>query len=159
MTTAMTAMRIEVGEGDLTEEEEIYRENILDHYRNPRNKGKLESCSFRHQEHNPVCGDRIELFITLTNGSVAGASFMGEGCAISQASVSMLSDKIKGMRVEELHGITKEGVLGMLGIRVGIVRLKCALLPLKALHQGLERYLEKIEQPKQEILLDTKNRE
>ncbi|MBI2147414.1 SUF system NifU family Fe-S cluster assembly protein [Candidatus Woesearchaeota archaeon] len=135
-------MKEQISEGSLSEEEEIYRENILDHYRNPRNKEKPESCSFQHLEHNPVCGDRIELFVKLSGSRVEESSFLGEGCAISQASASMLTDKIKGMPVSELQDMAKEDVLDMLGISIGIVRLKCAMLSLKALHKGLEQYTE-----------------
>lgn len=143
MNPAMNpSMRLEVGteSGMLSEDEEIYRENILDHYRSPRNKKALEEYTFRHLEYNPICGDKIELFIKL-NGQlcVEEAAFQGEGCAISQASVSMLTEKLKGMHLRDLQSIKKEDVLDMLGISIGLVRMKCALLPLKALHTGIAK--------------------
>jgi len=143
MNPAMNpSMHLEVGAepGMLSEDEEIYRENILDHYRSPRNKKSLEEYTFRHLEHNPVCGDKIELFIKL-NGQlcVEEAAFQGEGCAISQASASMLTEKLKGMHLHDLQALKKEDVLDMLGIAIGLVRMKCALLSLKTLHTGIAK--------------------
>ncbi len=119
------------------EEEEIYKENILDHYRNPRNTGELQDYSIRHRELNPLCGDQIELFVKIEGCKCANVKFCGKGCAISQAATSMLTDKIKNKNIDELKKITQEEVVNMLGIPVGIVRLKCALLPLKTLQKGI----------------------
>lgn len=127
------------GGDDLTEDEEIYKENILDHYKHPQNKGGLDPCDIRHHEHNPVCGDRIEIFIRLDQGRVADVRFDGAGCAISQASASMLTNKIKGMTIGEMKEIGREDIFAMLGIRIGVVRQKCALLSLKTLHNGMEK--------------------
>lgn len=127
-----------------SEEEEIYRENILDHYRYPRNKKALKNCTIQHLEHNPVCGDRIELFIKFNDQLlVEEAAFQGEGCAISQASVSMLTDKMVGMHLDALQNLKKEDILNMLGITIGLVRMKCALLSLKALQTGITKQYSK----------------
>ena len=119
------------------EEDEMYRENILDHFRHPHNYGVLERYSIRHKEHNPSCGDNIELFIVLEKNKVREVKFYGKGCAISIASASMLTDKIKSLSVSELKQITKEQVLEMIGIPLGVVRTKCGLLSLNVLEKGI----------------------
>lgn len=120
----------------------MYKENILDHYRDPHNAGRLDGATFSHKELNPSCGDTIELFVKLDGGKVADVRFDGHGCAISQASVSMLTDHIKGMDLEALGNLAKEDVFRLLGVEVGITRLRCALLGLKTLEAGLRRYSE-----------------
>ncbi len=119
-------------------EDDIYRENILDHYRNPHNKGELKGFNFTDKENNPLCGDTIEAFIRVEDGKVKGISWKGSGCAISQASMSMLTDEIKGKSVEEIKKMTKDDIVKMLGIKLGIVRLKCALLGLKTISKALD---------------------
>jgi nitrogen fixation NifU-like protein len=117
--------------------DDLYRELILDHYRNPRNKGRLDEADISFEDDNPLCGDRIHLFLTLDDADrVQNVAWEGEGCAISMASASMLSESIKGKSLEELRGFGKEDLLEMLGIELGPVRLKCALLPLKVLKAG-----------------------
>jgi nitrogen fixation NifU-like protein len=117
--------------------DDMYREMILDHYRNPRNKGLLSPADIDYEEDNPVCGDHIHLTIQLDeNDVVKGVGWEGEGCAISQASASMLSEEIVGKSLDELRHIGKEDILEMLGIELGPVRLKCALLSLKVLKAG-----------------------
>ena len=123
-----------------TEEEEIYKENILDHFRNPHNSGRLENPTFSHKELNPLCGDLITMDIKLSNNKIEEVKFYGSGCAISQASASMLTDSIKNKSVEDLKNIKREDILNMLGIPIGIVRMKCALLSLKTLSKGLEKH-------------------
>ncbi len=130
--------RNQIGEGPLTEEQEIYRENILDHYKHPRHTGVLKEYSHRHRELNPLCGDEIEVFLKL-NGTqiVEEVAFVGKGCAISQASMSMLTEKITHLPVEHVKQMTNDDVLEMLGIPIGVVRMKCALLGLKTIHNSL----------------------
>ncbi len=128
-----------VGGEHLSEEQEIYKENILDHYKHPRRKRRIEPCDIRHHEHNPTCGDRIEIFIRLDGDAVADVGFDGHGCAISQASASMLTDKMIGMTIGEMKRIGREDILAMLGIPIGVVRQKCALLCLKTLHKAIEK--------------------
>lgn len=118
--------------------DDFYKENILDHYRNPRNAGTLEDPTYTHESHNPLCGDviRIDLHVNQDN-VVDKVTFDGKGCAISQASASMLTEMIEGMPLDEVKQISKEDILEMLGIPIGPVRMKCALLSLKALKAGV----------------------
>jgi nitrogen fixation NifU-like protein len=115
----------------------LYREAILDHYKYPRNKGHLDSPSITHFDHNPFCGDEITLELKIEDGVIVQAAFDGRGCAISQASASMMTEEIIGKTLDELKGWSKEDILDLLGIEIGPVRLKCALLPLKALKAGV----------------------
>ncbi len=125
----------------------IYQENILDHYKNPRNFGNIENSTVHHYEYNPLCGDKIELYLVIDKGEIVGdIKFSGNGCAISQASASMLFEQIKGKPLNEIKGITKENILEMLGIPISSVRLKCALLSLDTLKNIIlifERYINK----------------
>jgi len=116
----------------------LYRDNILDHYKNPRNYGKLENPDISHEEYNPLCGDRLTIQLKIgADNRVEAVKFSGHGCAISQASASMLTEMIEGKSLDEVKAITKEDILDMLGIPIGPVRLKCALLSLKALKVGV----------------------
>ena len=116
---------------------DLYREHILDHYQHPRNHGEIEDPDISQEEYNPLCGDRLVLQLKLEDDHVADVKFHGEGCAISQASASMLTELVEGKSVDELKALTKEDILDMLGIPIGPVRLKCALLSLKALKAGV----------------------
>jgi len=118
--------------------DDFYKENILDHYRNPRNAGTLENPTYTHESHNPLCGDviRVDLHINEDN-LVDKVTFEGKGCAISQASASMLTEMIEGKSLDEVKQISKEDILELLGIPIGPVRMKCALLSLKALKAGV----------------------
>jgi nitrogen fixation protein NifU and related proteins len=122
----------------MNEEDELYKENILDHYKNPHNKKKIEHATHTHKEFNPSCGDEITLFLKVQNHIITDVGFEGTGCAISQASVSMLTEYIKGKSVEEIKKIKEEKILELLGISIGPSRLKCALLSLKTLQNSLE---------------------
>ena len=125
--------------------EMIYQENILDHYKNPRNFGKINNASVHHHEYNPLCGDEIDLYLVIDNSKkIVDIKFYGKGCAISQASASMLTEQIKGKRIEEIEKLTKENILEMLGIPISPVRLKCALLSLDTLKNSVlifEKYI------------------
>ena len=116
--------------------DDLYRENILDHYHNPRNKGRLEEPDISYKDSNPLCGDVVQIDIALEDGRVKDVRFDGEGCAISLASASMLTEAIEGKSLEELKGFGKEEMLDLVAISLGPVRIKCALLPLKALKAG-----------------------
>jgi len=126
--------------------DQIYQENILDHYKSPRNHGKIENPSVHHHEYNPLCGDEIEMFLIIDKDKKsADVKFQGHGCAISQASASMLTEDVKGKSIDELKKLTKETILNMLGIPISPVRLKCALLPLDTLKNGIfifEKYMK-----------------
>lgn len=114
----------------------LYREAILDHYKHPRRKGHLENPDINHHDHNPFCGDEITIQLKVENNLVVDAAFDGRGCAISQATASMLMEEVVGKSLDELKQLDKEYILEMLGIEIGPVRLKCALLPLKVLKAG-----------------------
>ncbi len=116
---------------------DFYRENILDHYKYPRNFGVLEHPDITHQEDNPLCGDEIRLDLQLEGDKIVAVKFSGKGCAISQASASMLTEMLEGRTLEEAKGIRKEDILDLLGIPLGPVRIKCALLALKVLKAGV----------------------
>jgi nitrogen fixation NifU-like protein len=116
--------------------EDLYRDNIIDHYQNPRNYGTLEHPDISYEDSNPVCGDEIRMDLKIQDGRVLDARFQGHGCSISQASASMLTEEIIGKTLEEVKQIDKQYLLDMLGIPLGPVRLKCALLSLKVLKAG-----------------------
>jgi nitrogen fixation NifU-like protein len=117
-------------------DDQFYREYILDHYKNPRNFGKIEDADISHEELNPLCGDLVGMDFRLRDGVIDDVKFHGRGCAISQASASLLTERLKGMPLEEARAIDKEEVLGELGIDISPARLKCALLSLKVLKVG-----------------------
>ena len=117
--------------------DELYRENILEHYKHPRNHGTLDHPDITYSDANPLCGDELRMDFKITDGKIAAVRFSGQGCSISQASASMLSEKIEGMSLDDAKKITREDVLEMLGIELGPVRLKCALLSLKTLKAGV----------------------
>lgn len=116
----------------------MYRENILDHGMNPRNKGVLEPATIDYEVTNPLCGDRLRLTLRVDEAHlVTDIGWEGEGCAISQAAASMLGEEILGKSLDEVRQITKDDVFEMLGIPISQNRVKCALLGLKALNVGL----------------------
>lgn len=117
--------------------DDLYRENILDHYENPRNYGTLESPDFSYRDFNPLCGDEIQIDLRMADGKVEQIGFEGKGCAISLASASMLTEIVEGMNLAGLRNLGKEDILESLGIPLSPMRLKCALLPLKALKAGV----------------------
>ncbi len=116
---------------------DMYRENILDHGKNPRNRGVLDPADIDFEGHNPLCGDRLRLTMRLDEeGRIAELAWDGEGCAISQASASMLGEMILGMTLDEVKQIDKQVIFDMLGIPLSMSRVKCALLSLKVLKAG-----------------------
>jgi len=118
-------------------EESIYREQIIDLYENPLNYGSLDPADFSYEEDNPLCGDVIRISVRLDkNNKVEEVLWEGQGCAISQASASLLTEEIKGMSIEEIKSFSKERLLDLLGIQLSMTRVKCALLSLKVLKAG-----------------------
>ncbi|HET7678380.1 MAG TPA: SUF system NifU family Fe-S cluster assembly protein [Candidatus Limnocylindrales bacterium] len=117
--------------------DDLYRDEILEHYRRPHNFGTLENADASHEGANPLCGDRITIFLGLEDDRVREVAFTGRGCAISQASASMLTDAIKGKRLDEVAAIGRQDVLDDLGIEISPARLKCALLSLETLQRAL----------------------
>ncbi len=121
---------------------DIYREIILDYYRNPRNYGKLENPDISNRDSNPLCGDELEMHINLKDNKVTDVKFTGKGCAISQASASMLTELIMGKDFDYVKKLTKEDILENLGLHdLGPARIKCALLSLKVMKYGIYSYL------------------
>jgi len=121
----------------------MYREQILDHYRNPRNYGELENPTFTHVGENTTCGDTIRMDIRLDDDedTIVAASFSGEGCAISMASASMLTTELVGASLEEMRAMDRDDIIDMLGIEITPVRVKCAVLAEKVAQDGAEIYL------------------
>ena len=117
-------------------DDQFYREYILDHYKNPRNFGRIEDADISHEEYNPLCGDLVGMDFRVRDGVIAEVRFHGRGCAISQASASLLTERLKGRSLEEARTLSKEDVLDELGIDISPARLKCALLSLKVLKVG-----------------------
>lgn len=116
---------------------DMYREIILDHSKNPRHHGILDPADIDFEGHNPLCGDRLRLTLRVDDDNrITEIGWSGEGCAISQASASMLGERILGKTLEEVRGIGKEEIFEMLGIPLSMNRVKCALLSLKVLKVG-----------------------
>jgi len=120
---------------------DIYKDIILDYYRHPRNFGDLPDPDVRSKDSNPLCGDVIEMQLRIRDGTIDDLRFKGRGCAISQASASMLTELAKGKTLDEIKTLGKEDVLSMLGIDPGPTRIKCALLGLKVIKLGVYGYL------------------
>lgn len=116
--------------------DDLYRENILDHFKHPRNHGTIENPDITYEDANPLCGDSIRIDIRVKDGRIEDIKFSGHGCSISQAAASMLCEKVQGMTLEEAKKLTRDDMLEMLGIELGPVRLKCGLLALKTLKAG-----------------------
>src|SRR2546421_11915821 len=114
-----------------------YREYILDHYRNPRNYGKLEQPDVHSEDSNPLCGDQLAMDLQVEGERVTAVRFQGRGCAISQASASMLSEMIEEQPIEDVIKLGKDDILEALGIPISPARTKCAFLSLRVLHRGL----------------------
>lgn len=115
----------------------LFREAIIDHYKYPRRKGSLENPDIKYKDHNPFCGDELTMELMIENDVVVDAAFDGRGCSISQATASMVMEEIVGTHIDEIKSWDKEYILELLGIELGPVRLKCALLSLKVLKAGV----------------------
>jgi nitrogen fixation NifU-like protein len=114
--------------------DDLYREQILEHYKHPQNWGELADPDLEFEDSNPLCGDELRVQLKVDDdGRIEDVRFSGHGCAISQAAASMASDEVKGMRVDELLKLDKSFVLDLLGIQISATRMKCALLSLKVL--------------------------
>lgn len=113
--------------------DDMYRDYILDHYKNPRNQGELAGATNTYADSNPLCGDELSMALRIEDDRVADVRFNGKGCAISQASASILTEEIKGKTLDEVKAIDKDHILENLGIPISPARIKCALLSLKTL--------------------------
>ena len=119
---------------------DIYAQNILAHYKNPRHQGRLAQPTVTAQVKNPYCGDVIDLSLRLdAQGRVAEVAFTGQGCAISQAAMSLLSEELAGLSRGELLALARDDIFALLGIQIGPGRIKCALLGLLALRKALNQ--------------------
>ncbi len=116
--------------------DDLYRELILDHYQHPHNHGEIADAQIHAEDSNPLCGDKIRMDIKLNGNVVEDVKFDGKGCAISQASASMLTDELIGKTLDEVKKLDKQFILDLLGIPLGPSRIKCALLSLKVLKTG-----------------------
>ena len=123
---------------------DMYAENIMDHFNSPRNKGEVKNADIKHSGFNPFCGDEVEITAKLTSKKeINEIKFSGKGCSISQASASMLTEMIRGKSIEEVKKLSKEDILDMLNIPIGPVRLKCALLALDTIQEGIQNFENK----------------
>jgi nitrogen fixation NifU-like protein len=117
--------------------DDLYRDYILEHYRRPHNFGVLEDPTASYEGANPLCGDRITMMLGIKDGVVSEVAFTGRGCAISQASASLLTDEIKGKTVEDVEKLTPDDLLDLIGVDISPARLKCALLSLDTVAHAL----------------------
>jgi len=118
--------------------DDLYRDYILEHYRRPHNFGVIDDPSASYEGANPLCGDRITMMLGVRDGIVERVGFTGRGCAISQASASLLTDEIKGKPLTEIASLRSDDVLDLLGIEISPARLKCAVLSLDTVQHALE---------------------
>jgi nitrogen fixation protein NifU and related proteins len=115
----------------------LYRDAILDHYRNPRNRGMLDPADFSYEDVNPLCGDEIRIDVRTDGERVTDVRFSGRGCAISQAAASILMEMVDGQPLEDVKAISREDLLEELGVPISPARMKCAMLGLKVLKAGI----------------------
>jgi len=122
---------------------DMYRQQILDHYKNPRNYGELEDPTFSHRGHNPSCGDELEFDVKLAEDeeTIESVAFHGDGCAISQAAASLLGETLPGMTLEEVQELDRDDAIELLGGDISPMRIKCAVLAEKVVQDGSEIYL------------------
>jgi nitrogen fixation NifU-like protein len=121
---------------------QLYKEELLDHYRFPRHKGKLVHPDFTSGQHNPSCGDMVSFEAKLSQGIILEVAFDGVGCVISQATASMIAELVKSKSIHYVIALTASDILALIGMDLGPTRLKCALLSLYALQEGLQNHLK-----------------
>lgn len=122
---------------------DMYAENILEHYKNPHNYGPLEKADVEHKEYNPLCGDSVTMRLVIEGNKIKEIKFVGRGCAISQASISLLTDEVKGKTIDEIKSMTRQDMIGLLGVEISPARMKCAMLGIKTLKLAIYEYLIK----------------
>jgi len=118
----------------------IYREQLMEHYKNPRNRGRIDDAQVEVIENNPMCGDVISMQLKVTDGMIEKVVFDGSACAVTIASSSVLTDALSGKSLEEAKRMTKDELLDLLGVELTTSRIKCASLPLEALHTLIRNY-------------------
>jgi len=122
----------------MDEEQQLFLEEVMDNYKNPRNKGEIENYTFKQHQKNISCGDVFDLFIRIEDNKIVDVKYSGEGCAISTASFSMLSQELMKMSIDDAKKINKDFILNMLGIKISSGKMNCAMLSLEALTNGLK---------------------
>ncbi len=125
---------------------DVYADNILDHYRHPRGKDVIADANASHSEANISCGDTLSIDLVVEDGKVAKIGWQGNGCAISQAAMSMIAEELEGKTLEYIDALTKENVFELLGVPIGTRRIKCALLSLHTLKNTLRKFAGKAPQ-------------
>lgn len=118
----------------------FYAQELIDYYKNPKNKGALEHPTCTTEEYNPSCGDKVQFFIDIHNNRVQRMTFLGVGCVISQATASMLTEFVGGKDISTLLALQAKDITELIKIELGPTRLRCALLSLYALQKGLRAY-------------------
>ena len=119
---------------------DMYREQILDHYKRPRNYGELEEPTFSHRGENPVCGDELTVDVSLSGETIERVAFRGDGCAISQAAASLLTQELPGMSLAEVKALDRDDMVDLLGVEISPMRMKCAVLVEKVVQDGAKIY-------------------
>lgn len=119
--------------------DDLYRENLMDHYRHPRHHGALEGADAEADGQNPLCGDQVTVMVRIDDGTIGEMRFTGHGCAVSQAATSMLTELVQGMPVEEAAALPSQAILDELAIPLSPMRVKCAVLGLGTLKVALHR--------------------
>lgn len=121
--------------------DDLYREFILEHYRNPQNYGTMDDATFEAEGQNPLCGDELHVQVAVDEDQkIADVRFTGQGCAISQASMSILSEEILGKQLDDVAAMSREDIVELIGIDLTPVRLKCALLGLVVVKMGMHEH-------------------
>ena len=118
----------------------LYQEILMDHYRNPRHRGKLEGADFCGEQKNSSCGDEVLFTGKITQNSLSAIAFEGKGCVISQATASIICEHANNKTLDEILSFDKDLIVGMIGMQLGPARLMCALLPLVALQKGISQF-------------------
>jgi len=121
---------------------DFYQQTLMDHYRYPRNRGTLEGADFKSGLYNPSCGDKVSMEGCVQDGVLIKVMFEGTGCVISQATASLLTELVLGKSIEDIVALDNEFLHTILGMELGPIRFKCALLPLQALQEGVARYMQ-----------------
>ena len=123
--------------------ENLYQEELIDHYKHPRNKKNVDEADFSSGHNNPACGDAIEMSGKIVDGTITELGFGGSGCIVSMATASMLTEKVLGKTVEDVMKLNKDDILEMIGLKLGPNRLKCALMSLETLQDALKKMAKK----------------
>ncbi|WP_049979665.1 Fe-S cluster assembly sulfur transfer protein SufU [Halolamina rubra] len=132
---------------------DMYRQQILDHYKNPRNYGEMQEPDFSHVGENPSCGDTIKVDVKLADDdeTIEEVSFTGDGCAISQAAASLLTKELPGNSIEELQAMDTDDITEMLGVEISPMRIKCAVLARQVAQDGAKLYRGELDEKERTI--------